>query len=191
MTHCWSQLLTSVCTFVLYKSSEWLASWLPPTEVHAEAESENHAENIGNVFVHRPQEPIPNSWHITRQSYSIDRPADSFFVYHWLGDFFFFFLKLLYLGSYFYFFPDLWAMINAAIFWDYFCVYIFFYQLFILTLLLLLCQKHYLFWHKETTNKYDSRIVLFQKIGVHMSGCVDEAPDCVEIASVPQGIFLT
>lgn len=86
MTHCRSQLLTSVCTFVLYMSREWSALWLPPTEVHAEAESENHAENIGNVFVHRPQEPIPNSWHITRQGYSKDRPADSFFVDHWLGD---------------------------------------------------------------------------------------------------------
>lgn len=67
-------------------SREWSALWLPPTEVHAEAESENHAENIGNVFVHRPQEPIPNSWHITRQGYSKDRPADSFFVDHWPGD---------------------------------------------------------------------------------------------------------
>lgn len=55
---------------------KWWALWLPPTELHAEAESEDHAQNIGHVFVRGPQEPIPNSWHITAQSYSKDESAD-------------------------------------------------------------------------------------------------------------------
>lgn len=49
----------------------------PPTEIHVTAaESEDGAWNIGHVFVHRPQEPIPNSLHVSAQSYSKDNPAD-------------------------------------------------------------------------------------------------------------------
>lgn len=142
MTRCWSQLLTSVCTSVLYMSSEWSALWLPPTGVHAEPESEDHAEDIGHVFVHRPQEPIPNSWHITRQSYSKDRPADLLIT----GWFFFvcLFLKLLHLRSYFYFFQDLWAMINMAIFLGLVYMY-FFYQHYFYVMIRIFDTN--LFWH--------------------------------------------
>lgn len=36
--------------------------FFPPTEIQAEAESGDRSQkNIGHVFVHRPQQPIPNS----------------------------------------------------------------------------------------------------------------------------------
>lgn len=66
----------------VYMSSRWQALWLPPTEIHAEAESEDRIENIGHVFVHRPQRPILNSWRIAAQSYSKDESADSCFEKH-------------------------------------------------------------------------------------------------------------
>lgn len=54
-----------------------LVTFFPPTEIQAEAESGDHSQkNIGHVFVHRPQQPIPNSWHITAQSYSKRGSAD-------------------------------------------------------------------------------------------------------------------
>lgn len=49
----------------------------PSSETHTDAESEERShKNIGHVFVHRPQQPIPNSWHITAQGYSKEGSAD-------------------------------------------------------------------------------------------------------------------